>query len=86
MKIRTTIHEEKLTKDNVYRLPDHNDYTNVVITTSFGTEKSIMTFPRHKSVSMNHPLTRRAIKTCVDSTRKHLLGYLSTKKRIAESE
>ena len=78
--MKTEIERLPLAKDNPYKIVEFEDYQDIRVTTSEGVNKSMLSFPRHKSIPFDHSTVRDAIKQCVDTTRQSLLNFLGRKK------
>jgi len=80
MKIKTSIIERMLAKDNPFKIPvgEIGKFNEVVVRTYTKDGESVtMSFPREKSkFEKNSPEVVAAIKKCVDTTTDSLVKYL----------
>lgn len=78
--MKTTINKTPMLAGNVFKIADIENYDEVIVTTSEGTNAATMSFPQHKDLSDESPDVKAAIKICVDNTKDNLLYFLNSRK------
>ena len=71
---------------NVFKIEDVQNYNEIIVTTSEGTNAATMSFPQPRCLSDADPDVKASIKICVDNTKENLLYFLNSRKAAGLKE